>query len=201
MLAQASSILNHFVATGRVRKQGERGRAIRPSLRVLGLDRTYGGCRAAHLQAISDSLRAKVMVYLLEPTRSPWKPLMRQWWERDTAWYAALGGEPRPVDTWRFSECFPLSTFPTRELERMGVPARVASYVDAFRKLQPHRPHNPVPVSTILVGQELLFYNPLVVDADGAAVTPQHRHWGAFANLGIRRVATLTCGGVVAACR
>jgi len=191
VLSQASSILNHFVAKGRVRRQGEGGRAVRPSLRVLGLDWKFGGCRAAHLQSVSDSLRAKVVVYLLEPTRSPWKPLMRQWWERNPGWYATLGGEPRSVDAWRFGECLPFSTFSTPDLQRMGVPARVTSYIDAFRKLQAHRPPAPITEAKVWVSRELLFYNPLVVDADGAALTPRHRQWGFLAALGVRRVGDL----------
>ena len=178
---EAWAVISHFIVRGRAGPAGSRAQAVRPPIWLLGLDWSHGGCRAAYLEAFSTALRAKVLALALNPARAPWKPLLVQWWHRDTTWYDRIGGAPREVDMWEWGTTLPLSSFPVQDLRRASVPDRILSYITAFRDLQMHRQPALLEKDGLHVPREPLFYNRLVVDAQGKPLTPAHPVWGRLA--------------------
>lgn len=183
---EAWSIITHFIMRGKAPSAGARSHVVRPPIWMLGLDWQQGGCRAAHLEAFSCALQAKVMALLLQPTRAPWKRLMVQWWHRAPSWYDQVGGAVREVDRWEWGNTLPLTAFPLNVLRNSGVPARVLSYLKSFHDLQLHRPTTPLEKDGLHVGREPLFYNRLVVDDRGVHITPAHATWGILAREDVR---------------
>ena len=161
---------------------------LRPSREVHALPWEQGGMRLIQLRDMTAALQAKVISRLFEPERLVWKAYAATHFSRSRAW---LQGHPhippRTVDLLGYGIRVILTTRRTQDL---GIESsRVRAYVQAYRRLQPHRLVLPSSLTAAQIAAEPLFHN-LQITEDGRPFTPTARYL-ALAQHGVTTVGDL----------
>jgi len=193
-LRRAVDLLAHFVALGERVTPGRRAASLFPNRAVSALPWEQGGMRFPDLHAIVIALQSSVVSRLLRPRQAAWKAMFVQWLGRPREWVEAHPAVPRrDIDCWGMglgtifcTQQLPLHTAADEGVVG-GVPARVRSYIRAFRRLHPHRAD--LATSFAAVMGEPLFFNAAITDPAGRPFGGAH--WRLCAEAGIQRVGDL----------
>jgi len=193
-LTRAADLFATFVQMGVRADPGRIGGKLYPNRAVSALPWEQGGMRFPDVHGIVIALQSSVISRLLRPQQAAWKLMLIQWLGRPSTWVQDHPDVPaRDIDCWglgvRALFCtpeLPLHTLPDAALIG-GVPARVLSYIRAFRRLLPHRDTPATTFAAIMA--EPLFFNTAVCNEVGRPLGgPQWRHCAAS---GVRRVGDL----------
>ena len=124
---------------------GAPGAALFPGELTSSLPLARGGVGLVHVPTQIQALQAKVISRLLEPERLAWKVFQLH--------HLSQASEVRLLG------CGASILFSTLSTSKLQLPARLSSYVTAFRALQPHRLQAITVMQPEDVLNELLFFN------------------------------------------
>ena len=159
---ELASCLHGFVSGGR--------RCLGPSRGIYALPWEQGGMRLIQLHDMTAALQAKVVSRLFEPERLVWKDYAATHFSRGRAWLLDHPHiTPRAVDLLGYGIRIILTTRRTRDLGLKS--SRVRAYVQAYRRLQPHRLVLPCSLTAAQIAAKPLFHN-LQITEDGRPLAP-----------------------------
>ena len=140
------------------------------------------------LRDMTAALQAKVISRLFEPERLVWKAYAATHFSRSRAW---LQGHPHiPPRTVGLLGYGIRVILTTRRTQDLGIESsRVRAYVQAYRRLQPHRLGLPSSLTAAQIAAEPLFHS-LQITEDGRPFTPTARYL-ALAQHGVTTVGDL----------
>ena len=159
---ELASCLQGFVSGGR--------RCLRPSREVHALPWEQGGMRLVQLHDMTAALQAKLISRLFEPEKLVWKEYAAIHFSRSETWLQNHPHVPaRAVDSLGYGVRIILTTRRTQDL---GVESgRIRAYIQAYRRLRPHRLVPPASLTAAQIAAEPLFHN-LQITEGGKPLVP-----------------------------